>query len=288
MPGVAATHLLQAAHGELALQERWRAARALAVVGFDLAIVLPNSFKSALVPFWAGIPRRSGWTGELRVGLLNDRRRLDAAQLPLMIERFMMLGLEASATLQKPYPLPRLLADPANVRRLSESFRLQATGAVAMCPGAEYGPAKRWPVEHFAQAARELVARGHQVWLLGSAGDRGICADIESLVPKGVVNLAGATSLPDVVDVLSIAERVISNDSGLMHVACALGRPVAAIYGSTSPEFTPPLAQDAVILRQLLDCSPCFQRECPLGHLRCLRELTPERVIAAVVAQTPP
>jgi len=153
-----------------------------------------------------------------------------------------------------------------------------------MCPGADYGPAKRWPSEHFATTARALAGMGYQVWLLGSAGDRGICDDIESLVPKSLVNMAGQTSLTDVVDVLSQAETVVSNDSGLMHIACALGRPVIALFGSTSTQFTPPLADDATVLELELDCRPCYQRECPLGHLRCLRDLKPESLVAAVVA----
>jgi heptosyltransferase-2 len=282
MPGVRTVHLLHAGHGELALAERWRSGRDLAAEGYDQAIVLPNSFKSALVPLWAGIHTRTGWTGESRFGLLNDRRKLQPDHYPLMIERFMALGLDPGLLLDKPYPRPRLAVDTANADRLVEEFALSRNAAVALCPGAEYGPAKRWPAEHFATLARALVAAGKDIWLLGSHTDRSVCVEIESLVPKGLVNLAGRTSLLDVVDVLSLADQVVSNDSGLMHVAAALDRPLIALYGSTSPVFTPPLAETAQILRLDLDCSPCFQRQCPLGHLDCLNKLSPDRVLAAL------
>jgi len=282
MPGVNATHLLQAAHGELAFAQRWRIGRHLAAEAYDQAIVLPNSFKSALVPLWAGIRKRTGWTGESRFGLLNDRRALQPDHYPLMIERFMALGLDAGLLLDKPYPRPQLEADDANAERLCGEFSLSRNAAVAFCPGAEFGPAKRWPAEHYAALARALVAEGREIWLLGSMADRAVCTEIESLVPKGLINLAGRTSLLDAVDVLSLADQVVSNDSGLMHVAAALERPLVALYGSTSPDFTPPLSGAAQILRLDLDCSPCFQRQCPLGHLDCLNQLSPDRVLAAL------
>lgn len=279
MAGVSKTHLLEIGHGELALGRRRRQGRALAGQ-FRQAIVLPNSFKSALLPWWAGIPTRTGWHGEARFGLLNDRRRLDKARYPLMIERFMALGLEPGSVLPETPPLPALQADPENVARLLAARRLTVAGGVtALCPGAEFGPAKRWPSAHFAEVARHAVAQGQQVWLLGSAQDSAACVEIESLVPTGLVNLAGRTTLLEAVDLLSQADQVVSNDSGLMHVACALGRRVVAVFGSTSDTFTPPLGQGAVVVREELDCSPCFQRECPLGHLRCLNELSPQRVI---------
>jgi heptosyltransferase-2 len=266
-------------HGELALGERRRVGRSFAG-RFDQAIVLPNSFKSALAPWWAGIRVRTGWQGEWRVGVLNDRRRLDEARYPQMVERFMALGLDPEAPLPQTPPVPVLQADPENVERLMAARRLSAAGGVtALCPGAEYGPAKRWPPAQFAEVARYATAQGQQVWLLGSAHDAKVCAEIESQVPTGIVNLAGRTTLLEALDLLSQADRVVSNDSGLMHVACALGRKVVAVFGSTSETFTPPLGGNAHVVRDHLDCSPCFQRECPLGHLRCLTDLAPERVI---------
>lgn len=279
MPGIRHAHTLNLTHGELGLGIRRAVARQLSTEHYDQAIVLPNSFKSALIPFWAGIPKRTGWTGESRIGLLNDRRRLDKSRYPLMIDRFMALGLEPGQALPQPAPLPHLAADVDNADRLCVELGLSRAGITVLCPGAEFGPAKRWPAEHFAAVARNAVVRGRQVWLLGSPSDQAACREIEQLVPVGVVNLAGRTRLEDAVDLLALADEVVCNDSGLMHIACALDRRVVAVFGSTSPEFTPPLSPDARVLRLDLDCSPCFQRECPLKHLRCLRELAPERVI---------
>jgi heptosyltransferase-2 len=279
MSGVTQTHLLDVGHGELALARRRDTGRSLSGC-YDQAIVLPNSFKSALVPWWAGIATRTGWHGEARFGVLNDRRRLDEACYPLMIERFMALALDPHVPLPQPPPLPVLNADIENLERLVAARRLSVDGGVTvLCPGAEYGPAKRWPVAHFAEVARHSVAQGHQVWLVGSPKDAAVCAEIASQVPVGIVNLAGTTTLLDALDLLSRADRVVTNDSGLMHVACALGRRVVAVFGSTSTSFTPPLSEAAVVVREDLDCSPCFQRECPLGHMNCLNNLAPRRVI---------
>lgn len=279
MPDVTKCWTLPVGHGELGLGRRRTLAAELAREGYDQAIVLPNSFKSALVPFWAHVPKRTGWHGEARFVLLNDRRRLEADRYPLMIERFMALALPVGGTLPRPYPQPRLSADAARAAELVREFGLAASGATALCPGAEFGSAKRWPAERYAAVARHQVAAGRQVWLLGSPGDAPACREIEAMVPVGLVNLAGRTKLLDAVDLLSRAERVVCNDSGLMHVACALDRPVVAVFGSTSPAFTPPLGSRARVVRQPVPCSPCFERECPLGHLDCLVKLPPERVI---------
>lgn len=282
MTGVAASHLLEVGHGGLQWAQRRAAARALAPLGFHRAIVLPNTLKSALVPWWAGIRKRTGWHGESRYGLLNDRRRLDPARYPLMIERFMALALPPGEPLAAPYPEPRLDVDPGNRARLIEELELDTGGGVlALCPGAEFGPAKRWPAGHYARVANHAADQGRQVWLLGSPADVEIAAAIRRLAPRAV-NLAGRTRLVDAVDLLSAADAVVSNDSGLMHIAGAVGVPVVAVFGSTSPEFTPPLGAAARVVRQPLPCSPCFQRQCPLGHLRCLEELVPERVVEAL------
>ena len=278
MPRVAATRVLEVRHGELGLGKRLRVARELEALGFARALLLPNTLKSALIPFWAGIPRRTGWLGERRYGLLNDYRRLDPDRYPLMVERFLALALPPGEPVPRPLPAPRLTVDADNRARLVRELDLAGDRPVlALCPGAEYGPAKRWPAAHFAALARHGLERGMQVWLLGSPGDAEVCAGIEALAPE-VKNLAGRTRLVDAVDLLSAAAVVVSNDSGLMHVAGAVGARVIDIYGSTSPDFTPPLGPDAAVVTLKLPCSPCFQRTCPLGHLRCLRELEPERV----------
>ena len=281
MPGVVATHVLDVAHGVLGLSKRRAWGRAH-LGEFDQAIVLPNSFKSALAPYWARIPQRTGWRGEARVGVLNDRRVLDPAAYPRMVDRFVALA-QASGEAAIAPPLPELSADLSNAQALCERFALTSdSGVTVLCPGAEFGPAKRWPAEHFAAVARHALAEGHSVWLLGSRADATVAAEIERQVPESLANLCGQTTLLDAVDLLSLAERVVCNDSGLMHVACALGRSVVGVFGSTSPDFTPPLGPAATVVREPQPCSPCFQRECPLGHLRCLRELSPDKVIGVL------
>jgi heptosyltransferase II len=282
MPGVAESLVLDAGHGQARLALRRTLGVRLRNQRYRQAIVLPNTFKSALIPWWARVPVRTGWHGETRYGVLNDRRRLDANVYPLMIERFMALGLPPGVPLERPYPRPRLAVDMVNRRHLIETFGLHADARpLALCPGAEFGPAKRWPVAHYAAVARHALASGRAVWLLGSPGDAPACAAIRELAP-GVVDLAGRTSLLDAVDLLSAAEQVVCNDSGLMHVAGAVGASVVALFGSTSPGFTPPLGEGARVLELSLPCRPCFQRQCPLGHLRCLRDLTPARVLEAL------
>jgi heptosyltransferase II len=282
MPGVSLTHVLDAGHGQARLAMRRALGVRLRSQGYRQAIVLPNTFKSALIPWWARVPVRTGWHGEARYGVLNDRRRLDPAAYPLMIERFMALGLPPGAPLERPYPLPRLNVDEANRRRLIDTLGLRdGARPLALCPGAEFGPAKRWPVGHYAAVARHALAQGRAVWLLGSPGDAAACAVIREQAP-GVVDLAGRTSLLDALDLLSAADQVVCNDSGLMHMAGAVGASVVALFGSTSPGFTPPLGDRARVLELSLPCRPCFQRQCPLGHLRCLQELTPDRVIEAL------
>lgn len=286
MPEVDAAIDLPFAHGELNLAGRLELARGLAPKGFDRAIVLPNSFKSALIPALAGIPVRSGWRGEMRFWLLNDIRLLDKRRYPRMVERFVALAWPPGHALPDPLPRPRLRADPERLAALRETFALDPVAPVlALCPGAEFGPAKRWPERHYAAVAKALIMRGWQVWLLGSARDRevaeAIVAQLEPEQRASARNLAGATELGDAVDLLAAASLVVSNDSGLMHIAAALDRPLIVVYGSSSPAFTPPLSGRAETLAIPVDCGPCFQRECPKRHLKCLNELRPEQVLAA-------
>ncbi len=288
LAGVTRAHRLEAGHGHLALRARWRAARALRALNFERAIVLPNSFKSALTPWFAGIPRRSGWLGEHRYGVLNDLRRPRAEHPARLVDRFAALAASGNADEAKPTRSmshrPKLLADPRNLAKVRTKLALKpAPQAVALCPGAEFGPAKRWPPKHFAAVAAESIAARRQVWLLGTPAEKPICDEIAARAP-GALNLAGSTRLGDAIDLLSVARCVVANDSGLMHVAGALGRPVVALFGSTSPDFTPPLGKAATVLRSPQPCSPCFQRVCPLGHTRCLTELAPQAVCQALNA----
>ncbi|MCL2525001.1 MAG: lipopolysaccharide heptosyltransferase II [Betaproteobacteria bacterium] len=275
-------------HGELSLKARWRLGRELAARDYAAVYVLPNSLKSALVPFLAGIPRRVGFTGEARYGLINLRHTLDEAALPLMIERFMQLAEPPGTPPEKPIAPPRLRSTAADqARTLGELAIEKPPRIVAFCPGAEYGPAKRWPAAHFAVLAQALAAQGRAVWLFGSAKDQAVAEEISRLAPGCCRNLCGGTSLGQAVDLLALAELVVCNDSGLMHVAAALDRPIVALYGSSSPGFTPPLSGQADILSLRLPCSPCFERQCPLGHLDCLNLLTPQQVLAAIEKRSP-
>ncbi|HJW23865.1 MAG TPA: lipopolysaccharide heptosyltransferase II [Rhodocyclaceae bacterium] len=276
-------------HGEISLRTRWNLARQIAAEEYQQAYILPNSLKSALVPFMAGIPERIGFVGESRYGLINRRHTLDKEALPLMVERFAQLAEAPGAPLPRPLPRPRLTSTPEQQAAALATLGLAPPRRlVVFCPGAEYGPAKRWPARHFAALARALIARGHTIWLLGSPKDRNVGEEIVHLVPGPCRNLCGATSLEQAIDLLALAELVVCNDSGLMHVAAALDRRLVALYGSSSPNFTPPLSDRASILRLGLQCSPCFKRECPLGHLDCLNKLEPTRALDACLAHLPP
>ena len=281
MPEVRRGILSPFRHGDLQLGRRRQLARELAAERYDQAIVLPNTFKSALVPCFARIPLRTGYRGEMRWGIINDLRRLDAAAMPLMAERYAALASAPDETVPRPLPAVHLRVDEAVRSTTLRRLGLEAgRPAVVLCPGAEYGPAKRWPVRHFAGLARALAARGRSVWIVGSDGDQALGEAIVQSAGSGAINLCGRTTLEEAIDVLASAEVVVSNDSGLMHVAAATGRPLVALYGSSSPAHTPPLARDAEILKLDLPCSPCFKRKCPLHHFNCLTQLLPATVLA--------
>lgn len=287
MPEVRRGIPLPLGHGDLGLPARRDLGRELRAERYDRAIVLPRSFKSALVPFFARVPRRTGFATEFRQLLLNDRRPLDRERLDQTVKRFLALGLDAGAALPYPVPQPALRVDPANAATLLARLGLGAAPAVAFMPGAAYGPAKQWPTEHFVALAASLAAAGREVWVLGSAGEAALGEAIRAAAPARVFNLCGATTLPDTVDLLARSTAAVTNDSGLMHVAAAAGTHVVALYGSSSPSFTPPLTDRRTIHYLGLDCSPCFRRECPLGHLRCLRDILPSGVAADVLALPP-
>jgi heptosyltransferase-2 len=283
MPQVADTVALPFGHGDLRLGERRRFAKALP--RYDRAIVLPNSLKSALIPWHAGIPVRTGYRGEMRYGLLNDLRRLDEAALPLIVERYAALAQPAGETLGRPLPQPRLAIDAgARAATLAKHGLTLAKPVAVFAPGAEYGPAKRWPARHFASLAITLAQRGYQIWLMGSKKDADATAEIRALSGDACIDFAGRTSLDEAIDLMSYAQRVVTNDSGLMHIAAALDRPTAALFGSSSPAFTPPLSAHARVITLKLACSPCFQRTCPLGHTNCLVTLEPGLVLEALDA----
>jgi len=281
MPEVRRGIPLAVAHGQFALGARRALGKSLRAAGYDRAIVLPRSFKSALVPWFAGIPVRTGFAAELRGLLLNDERRLDRRLLDQTVKRFLALGVPVGATVPGPAP-PALRVDEANRRALLSRLGLGARPAIALMPGAAYGPAKQWPIANFSTLAQLLTGHGFEVWVLGSAGEQPLGEQVRAGAGAHIFNICGQTSLVDTVDLLSATRAAVTNDSGLMHVAAAAGAHVVALYGSSSPHFTPPLTPRQTILYLGLDCSPCFKRECPLGHLNCLRQISPASVQAAM------
>jgi heptosyltransferase-2 len=283
MPEV--TNLIQASfkHGQLSLGARIRLGKSLRAHNYTHAIVLPNSIKSALVPWIAKIPIRTGFVGEQRWGLLNDIRKLDKQRLTMTVQRFLALAEHSDVPPRAPnlIPTPLLKVQDTEVLALLERNKLSTqSGVLALCPGAEFGASKQWPAKYYAKVAKHYLSLGWQVWLMGSASDVEGCQQINLLCGSGCVELAGKTSLPEAVDLLSCANLVVSNDSGLMHIAAALQIPLVAVYGSTDPGHTPPLSDNHAIARLELECSPCFKRECPLQHLDCLNKLMPDQVIA--------
>ena len=274
-------------HGELRLRERWRLGRALASRGYAKAIVLPNTLKSALVPFFADIPLRAGYVGESRYGLLNLVHKLDRKATLPMVERYLALAGKPGEPLPG-VPSTRLSASGANLARTLAKLSLpppsDAHPVAVLCPGAEYGPAKRWPAEYYAELAAGLGEAGFSVWILGSDGDAAAGEAILAARPGCATNLCGRTDLASAIDLIAAAHVVISNDSGLMHIAAALDRPLVALFGSSSPLHTPPRSGNARVQYLALDCSPCFARECPLGHFRCMRDLVPGRILGEALA----
>lgn len=272
--------------GELALKAQWQLARTLK--GYDKAIILPRSFKSALIPFFAGIPERVGFSGEGRSVLLTDARRRHPTRNGSVITdktvwRYMGLGVSKAdyEVYQFDVPQPTLTIDDANVRSVMASLELDPERpAIAICPGAEFGPSKQWPLENHRSLAGKLVQQGHQVWIMGGPKDKD-AGDQVANGQKGVFNLCGRTRLEDTVDLFSQCRKVVSHDSGLMHVAAAAGAEVVAIYGSTSPDFTPPLTDKASIVRYPIECSPCFDRTCRFGHYKCLTGISVQKVLEA-------
>ena len=285
MPEVSNTITNPFPHGAFQLAARLSLGMQLRNRYYDQAIVLPNSLKSALIPFFAGIPLRTGFVGEMRYGLLNDARKLDKHALPLMVERFAQLAELPKEAISRPLPQPRLLVSDEQRQLVLDKFGLTLNKPVAIfCPGAEYGPSKRWPIPYFAELAQQLQQQGYVVWITGSSKDQEIGDKIVALGNLSTRNLCGSTDLSDAIALLSCASLVVSNDSGLMHIAAALDRPMLALYGSSSPSFTPPLSQHAQILKIDIACSPCFKRECPLGHFKCMKNLTPQMVAEHIPA----
>ena len=283
MPEVRQAIPLAIPHGSLALRTRYRLAQQLKGRGYSRAVLLQNSFKSALLPFWAAIPQRIGYVGEWRWPLLTEARRLDKRRWPRTVDRFAALGLDATASLPDPLPRPVLTVNPQCVQQTLHQYELLKRPLLVLATGAEYGPSKQWPIDYFATVAQAMVQRGWQLCLIGSRRDASAGQRLVELAQVPLRNLIGLTTLQEAVEILSQADLVLTNDSGLMHVAAALNRPLGALFGSSDPKMTPPLSENAQLFYRALPCSPCFRRVCPLGHLRCLKEITPEEVLTALV-----
>jgi heptosyltransferase-2 len=282
MPEVNKGIALPFKHGQFALFERIKFGKSLRPEAYTQAIILTNSFKSAILPFAANIPQRTSFLGEMRYGLINDIRPLDKAKLPRTVDRFVTLGLQANVELPADLPNPALLADKKNALASLQKLGIASpeTNILGLCPGAEYGEAKRWPAEYYAEVAREALSKGWQVWLFGSDKDIPVTTEINQLTQNQCLDFGGKTNLSEAIDLMSLCDAVASNDSGLMHVAAALDKKLVAIYGSSNPHHTPPMNSKAVIEYLGLACSPCFKRVCPLKHLNCLKQIQPSSVIA--------
>jgi heptosyltransferase-2 len=281
MPEVNKGIALPFKHGQFALFERIKFGKSLRNEAYTQAIILTNSLKSAILPFAANIPQRTSFLGEMRYGLLNDIRDLDKIKLPRTVDRFVSLGLDKNTPLPANIPNPSLTANKDNAQTTLQKLgqALPSNQVLGLCPGAEYGEAKRWPAEYYAEVARDALSKGWQVWLFGSGKDIPVTDAINELAENKCLDLGGKTNLSEAIDLMSLCDNVISNDSGLMHVAAALDKNLVAIYGSSNPHHTPPMNVKAVVEYLALECSPCFKRECPLGHLNCLKKISPQEVI---------
>jgi len=278
MPEVAQSITMPLKRGELKLATRYQLGKQLRDK-YQRCFVLPNSFKSALIPFWAKIPRRLGWRGEWRYGLLNHVKVLNKTHYPKMVARYVALAGEE----YDPRFRPCLVVKQENVQAALLRHGLHTDLPILiLCPGAEFGPSKRWPESYYGELANYYLAKGWQVWILGSAKDSEVVATIQQLTQHQSVDLTGRTTLSEAIDLMSLARFVLTNDSGLMHIAAALDKPLIALYGSTDPHFTPPLSEKARIVQEKIGCSPCFKRRCPLTHHECMKRLTVEKVIHAI------
>jgi len=293
MPEVNQAIPMPLGHGALEIGERRRLGISLRGNGYDQAIVLPNSLKSALVPFFANIAKRTGWRGEMRYGLLNDIRPLNKEAFPLMVQRYVALAydkqtIQSAADIPSPILKPKLVTVPQEVSETLQIFGIDdSRPIIGFCPGAEFGPAKRWPHYHYATLAQELISlKGCQVLLFGSQKDHPAGEDIrQSLTDEAKPychNFAGETSLEQAVNLIDACQAVVSNDSGLMHVAAALDKPLVALYGPSSPDFTPPLSDKAEVIRLIKGYHKVRKGDGESGYHQSLIDIQPKMVLDAL------
>jgi len=288
MPEVANCISSSLNHGELKLYERFKIGKKLRRNFYTRVYVLPNSFKSALIPFWANIPHRIGWCGEARYLLLNDVRFFQK-KFPQMVTRYIALGYGKNEKISQQIILPKLHVLSRQRDLILERLQifLSDRPILAICPGASFGDAKRWPASHFAEIARAKKNEGWEVWIFGSEKERVISKEIQARCYGICLDFAGKTDLGETVDLMSLVTAVLTNDSGLLHIAAALSKPLVAVYGPTPPSFAPPLSHNKFkILSLNLSCSPCRKRKCPLKDNKCMHGLTPELILKSITDVT--
>jgi heptosyltransferase II len=280
MPGVRKGIVVDLPRKQLALGQHRALAGRLRAEGYGQALVMPRTWKSALAPFLAGIPIRTGFVGEARFGLINDLRPGER-RLPRMVDRCAALVLQKGETAPAEWPLPQLCVSAADVAAWRARLGLAPDGrpVVAFGPGA-VGPSKRWP--YYADLARRFAAEGHQVWVLGGPGERELAAEIVRGAEADIRDLTGP-NLRTAILALAAADTAVSNDSGLLHVAAALGTPAIGIFGPTSPWHWAPLNPIAAVIETTseLPCRPCHKPVCRLGHHRCMRDIAVDQVAVA-------
>lgn len=292
MPEVNQAITMPFGHGTLAIGERRAFGFELRKENYQQAIVLPNSFKSALVPFFANIPKRTGWRGEMRYGLINDLRVLDKKAYPLMVQRYIALAYDKkivhrASDLPQPILWPQLQVSQQEMVDVTTQFKIdRQKPTIGFCPGAEFGPAKRWPHYHYSVLASQLIEKGYQILLFGSAKDRAAGDEILALLDRSqraaCLNLSGTTSLEQAVVLIASCSAIISNDSGLMHIAAALNRPLVALYGPSSPDFTPPLSQQAKIIRLISGYLKIRKGDAQQGYHQSLIDIQPDQVMSVL------
>jgi heptosyltransferase-2 len=276
MPEVRDGIALDVKHGELGFGKRYQTGKLLRAKQYKQAYVLPKTLKSALVPYFANIPVRTGFFGEMRFRLINDVKPLNKDVLDQTVKKYASLAQLSEESISTPFP--ELKVNINNAKTLLEKHKVNHQNLlVSFMPGAEYGPAKQWPLAHFSELAQKINQIGGQVLIFGSDKD---CAggDVIAESNSNVINLCGRTTIEDAVDLIGSTDIAVTNDSGLMHVAASVGIPLVSIYGSSSPLYTPPLTDKAIVEWLELDCAPCFKRECPLKHLNCLTQITAQNV----------
>lgn len=289
MPEVSQALPMPLGHGVVAIGPRYQLGKQLRTQNYQQAIVLPNSFKSALVPFFAQIPKRTGWRGEMRYGLLNDARILDKSAFPLMVQRYAALAynrndIHSAEDIPQPILWPQLAVNQQEIIETKAKFNLSdGRLTIGFCPGAEFGPAKRWPDYHYAELSHRLIEQGYQIALFGSVKDREASEQIRRTLPAELqqycYNLAGDTQLEQAVILIAGCKAIISNDSGLMHIAAALNKPLIVLYGPSSPDFTPPLSHQAKIIRLIDGYLKIRKGEAQQGYHQSLIDIQPERVL---------